>query len=107
MQGAFLPYLPGDDSVSPASEEAVRIINSDLGHLLKADAKAFWNTVQNDASLHACLDSYLRHKRCMGRNFGDMSLQWCGAAVWEDGGATPSFHLGRSVGALGSTRMPA
>ncbi|KAF5829243.1 hypothetical protein DUNSADRAFT_16371, partial [Dunaliella salina] len=41
----------------------VQLISADLGHLLKQDAKSFWSTVLNDASLHVCIDSYLRFKR--------------------------------------------
>lgn len=64
-QGNFLTFLPSDNAgiKDSAQEEIIQLTSSDLGHLLAQDAKTFWQTVQSDASLHACIESYLRYKR--------------------------------------------
>lgn len=60
----FLPFLPGEEE-TPESIAVTSELNASLGQLLRADAKTFWDTVQADKSLHICLDSYLRHRRCV------------------------------------------
>ncbi len=64
--GGFLPFLPQDaasDGGDPASEEVVSLISDDLAALLRAGTPDFWAALETDASLRACLDSYLQHCR--------------------------------------------
>lgn len=65
-RGRFLPYIPADNKTW-AADDVIRAINDDLAELLSAPASEFWATVRDDASLHVCLDTYLRHKRCVVR----------------------------------------
>lgn len=65
--GGFVPFLPGDNSdlAAPESRAALERINADLGRLLRASPADFWATLlQDDRSIHDCLDSFLRYKRC-------------------------------------------
>lgn len=64
-QGAFLPFLPQDNSSLPDAEEATQLLGADLASLLRQPASSFWRTVGGEPSLATCLDSYLRFKRCV------------------------------------------
>lgn len=60
----FLPFLPQDNSVLDAkTDEALEVVNDDLASLLRCDAKQFWQTVLEEASLQTCLTSYLQFAR--------------------------------------------
>lgn len=65
MGASFLPFLPGDNAdLTGDSRAALERINADLGQLLRASPADFWATLlQDDRSLHDCLDSFLRFKR--------------------------------------------
>lgn len=66
MQGSYLPFLPQDAATNgsdPVAEEVVALISEDLAALLRAPTEQFWGTLERDASLQACLDSYLQHCR--------------------------------------------
>ena len=61
---AFLPFLPQDNiNADVAAEEAVELISEDLRNLLRSTRKEFWNAVERDDSLAACIDSFLRFRR--------------------------------------------
>ncbi|KAK9909048.1 hypothetical protein WJX75_006462 [Coccomyxa subellipsoidea] len=60
----FLPFLPEDNSVLDTNtDEALQILNEDIGGLLRCEADNFWRTVLDDKSLHSCLTSYLQFAR--------------------------------------------
>lgn len=63
--GRFLAYLPHDNSIggNPDAESVVQAINDELEDLLASDDATFWGVADRDASLQACLDSYLRFQR--------------------------------------------
>lgn len=63
MAPAFLQYLPQDNSLAtnPDAEQVVSQISSQLGALLHKDDDAFWDAVEANQQLAACLDSYLCH----------------------------------------------
>ncbi len=61
----FLPVLAEDEG-TPAAIQTTAVLNEELERLLQSDASSFWATVQEDQSLHICLDTYLRHKRWDG-----------------------------------------
>jgi hypothetical protein len=70
MGKAFLPFLPGDnaDLSDPSSRAALDAINEDLGLLTRLAPGDFWAAVlSDDRSLHDCLDSFLRFRRCAWR----------------------------------------
>lgn len=64
----FLPFLPQDEAggADPAAEEVVRLIGQDLQSLLSASDGDFWAAAVGNASLAACLDSYLQNSRLAG-----------------------------------------
>lgn len=68
VQGGFLPFLPNDNRglADSDTQAVVECISADLGALLAQPAAAFWEVVGGDASLQACLDSFLRFRRCGG-----------------------------------------
>ncbi|MEW5300920.1 MAG: hypothetical protein WDW36_003812 [Sanguina aurantia] len=85
----FLPFLPADNgSLSPASEEAVSLINTELAALLRQDAASFWRVLRTDKSLLTCIDSYLRYKR---RDHDD------GLGAAAGGESASSVHLARRM----------
>ncbi len=60
----FLPFLPDDNNVLDVNtDEALQILNDDLGSLLCCETDQFWRTVLEDKSLHTCLTSYLQYGR--------------------------------------------
>ena len=66
MQGGYLPFLPQDEGgggADPAAEEVVAAIQSDLEALLASSDAAFAAAFAEDASLRACLESYLQNSR--------------------------------------------
>ncbi len=65
QDGGFLPFLPQDEAggADAAAEEVVQLIGQDLAELLAAPDADFWGSVRDDASLQACLDSYLQNAR--------------------------------------------
>lgn len=72
---AFLPFLPADNAElsDPSSRAALEAINEDLGQLLQLSPGDFWAAVlSDDRSLHDCLDSFLRFKRCGGKKPSSM-----------------------------------
>lgn len=66
LQGGFLVFLPQDEAsnTDPAAEEVASLLAADLGHLLALSDSAFHSAAAKDASLLACIDSYLQHCRC-------------------------------------------
>lgn len=58
----FLPFLP-QDNTNPESAAALRLLNDDLADLLRLPAARFWATVQGNASLHECMDSFFTFVR--------------------------------------------
>jgi hypothetical protein len=64
----FLPFLPEDEAggADPAAEEVVQFLARDLQALLAAPDADFWAAVTGNASLAACLDSYLQNSRWAG-----------------------------------------
>ena len=69
MAGAFLPFLPQDSHGQGLGEaDVAELISSDLGGLLRKDAKQFWAVVRSDASLKLCLDTFLQFYRCVLRS---------------------------------------
>lgn len=65
LQGSYLTFLPQDDGgggADPAAEEVAAAIQGDLKALLAATDATFAAAI-GDASLRACLDSYLQHSR--------------------------------------------
>lgn len=67
MAGGFLPFLPQDNGAAAgdsAAVAAVEAISTDLAALLAAPRTEFWAALRDDASLAACLDSFLRFRRC-------------------------------------------
>lgn len=74
----FVPYTPPplsssdvDHAVVEEWKERIEFINDDLKWLLNLTHSKFWCQVIFDASLQACLDSYLRYAP---RNFDSSSL---------------------------------
>jgi hypothetical protein len=64
--GGFLPFLAQDnaDLTSPSTQAALHAINQDLSQLLRLPPAQFWTVAAADQSLHTCLDSFLRFRRC-------------------------------------------
>jgi hypothetical protein len=61
----FLPFLPEDEAggANPAAEEVVQYLAQDLQALLALSDGNFWAAADGNASLAACLDSYLQNSR--------------------------------------------
>ena len=74
--GSFVPFLP-QDVANPGSERVVETINEDLEDLLALDARQFWLTVRTNASLQACLDSYLQFARYLEYIPYIFNKSWC------------------------------
>ncbi|KAF8062062.1 hypothetical protein HT031_004322 [Scenedesmus sp. PABB004] len=71
--GCFVTFLPGDnqDLASASTQATVELMSADLSQLLRLPPAAFWHVVLADASLHACLDSFLRFRRRCYDDDGD------------------------------------
>jgi len=61
---AFQLFLPCDDT-DTASSALLAGQGEDLAALLASSGAHFWASVQQNASLHAFLKSYLRYARCV------------------------------------------
>jgi hypothetical protein len=65
----LVPFLPQDNVLlDKSTDEALQILNEDLAILLRCDNKTFWQTLREENSLQACLNSYLQFARSSFRS---------------------------------------